>query len=370
MANLETITVTKPKPVMKNTNEKLEKAAHVAISEILGLKEGEEVLIITNFGGELLPISHALFNATRMLGGKPVIIVLEQKKDMDTADRLMLEAVRAEPDIVIALLSSRIGRDPYGMQIGYVGRDGKKYRSIFNKLEKGDRRIRTLDSGMPTVDMFERCVPIDYNKLHNTTQKLIKIFTKGNTIRLTSPAGTDAYISIKGRQCKADDGNVKSPGMFGNLPAGEVLISPAIEGVSGTLVFDGTITLDNGSIIPQKPVKITMENGYVSKVTGGVEAKMLLNVIKKAEANAKDRDLKDMEKNARHIGELGIGLNPAAKMTGNIMEDEKVLKTVHMAIGSNYDRDANALIHLDCLMKNPSLWVDDRQIMKNGTLLL
>jgi leucyl aminopeptidase (aminopeptidase T) len=367
MAKLKTVTINEQKLIERN---KLENAARIAMSDVLGLKEGEEVLIITNFEGEVFPISHALFNATRKLGGKPVMIVQEQKRQLDMADRLMLEAAKAEPDIVIPLSSLFLGKDPYGTQIGYMGHDGKKYESIFYKLEMGDRRIRSFGGGMLTVDMFERCVPIDYKKLRDTAQKLIKILTNGSIVRLTSPAGTNATISIKGRHCKADDGNLNAPGKGGNLPAGEAFISPTIEGVSGTLVFDGTITLDNSDIIPQKPVKITMKDGYVNQVTGGAEAKMLLNVIKKAEVMARAKGLKDKERNSRHIGELGIGLNPAAKMTGNIMEDEKVLRTVHLAIGSNYDLDANALIHLDCLMINPTMWVDEKQIMKDGALLL
>jgi leucyl aminopeptidase (aminopeptidase T) len=97
---------------------------------------------------------------------------------------------------------------------------------------------------------------------------------------------------------------------------------------------------------------------------------MLLGVVKKGEQMARDKGQKDMERYARHIGELGIGLNPAAKMTGNMLEDEKLYKTVHIAIGANYDYDANALIHQDCLIKDPDLWVDGKRIMKKGNLLL
>ena len=57
-------------------------------------------------------------------------------------------------------------------------------------------------------------------------------------------------------------------------------------------------------------------------------------------------------------------------MTGHLLEDEKILKTTHIAIGANYDYDANALIHLDCLIKTPDMWVDNKQVMKNGKLLL
>ncbi len=189
-------------------------------------------------------------------------------------------------------------------------------------------------------------------------------------IHVTSPAGTDAYVSVKGRKPMVDDGNFRFPGMGGNLPAGEVFISPTIAGVSGTIVFDGTVDLVPYAVIPKNPVKVVLKDGYVHRVTGGEEAKGLLKVIESGEKMARDKGLKDEEHNARHIGELGIGINNKARMTGNLLEDEKVGKTVHFAIGSNYDNDANALIHQDCLVLKPSMWADDRQIMKDGKLLV
>ena len=234
----------------------------------------------------------------------------------------------------------------------------------------GDKRIRGFWSPTTNVDMFERCVALDYKAMQATAQKIKKALDGGNEIHVTSPGGTDAFVSIKGRRPMLDDGNFRSPGTGGNLPAGEVFISPAIAGVSGTIVFDGTVDLVPNSVIPKKPVKIVLTDGYVSRVTGGDEAKALLKVIEKGEQMAREKGMKEEEHNARHIGELGIGINYKAKMTGNLLEDEKLGKTVHFAIGANYDNDANALIHQDCLVLNPSMWVDNRQIMKDGKLLV
>ena len=61
------------------------------------------------------------------------------------------------------------------------------------------------------------------------------------------------------------------------------------------------------------------------------------------------------QKNARNIGELGIGLNPAASINGNMLEDEKAFHTCHFAIGQNYDNDAPSLIHLDGVVRNPTI---------------
>ena len=79
------------------------------------------------------------------------------------------------------------------------------------------------------------------------------------------------------------------------------------------------------------------------------------------------------KKNARSLGEIGIGLNPAGTITGHMLEDEKAYETCHIAIGSNYDNDAPALIHLDCLMKKPTILAEfgdgsSTTILKDGVL--
>ncbi len=262
------------------------------------------------------------------------------------------------------------GQDPYGTTIGYIGRDGKKYESLIFKQSWGDRRMRGFFSALTTADLIERLVPIDYAALWAQAATLKDVLDRGTEVHVTSPAGTDVTVSIAGRKAIPDDGNLTMPGKMANLPCGETFVSPAIGGTSGTLVFDGSVTLLDRSIIPQIPIRVTFKDGYVTDVIGGPEAGDLLNAIEKGEQMARARGLSVEEKNARHLGEMGIGLNPKARPTDNLMEAEKAWKTMHFAIGANFDNDAPALIHQDCLVLNPSMWVDGRQIMKDGDLLL
>jgi aminopeptidase len=338
--------------------------------EVIGLREGEEVLIVTNFEGDVFPVARAIFDVTKELKGRPTMAIQEMKTIYTYAERIVLAALKAEPDVIVSLSANKMGKDPHGLAVGYAGRDGKKYDHIFDKLIDGDKKVRGFWSPATNVAMFERCVALDYGEMQAKAASIKKALGGAREIHVTSPAGTDAYVSVKGRVCKTDDGNFRLPGLGGNLPAGEVFISPAIAGVSGTIVFDGTVDLVPDAVIPKKPVKVILKDGYVARVTGGEEAKGLLKVIEKGEAMAREKGLKDEEHNARHIGELGIGINYKARMTGNLLEDEKVGKTVHFAIGANYDNDANALIHQDCLVMKPSMWVDSRQIMKDGKLLV
>ena len=107
-----------------------------------------------------------------------------------------------------------------------------------------------------------------------------------------------------------------------------------------------------------------MTAGFVSAIKGGEEADRLLKDITAAENEAASLAAKKKlseeqgaayKRNARNIGELGIGLNPAASITGNMLEDEKAFRTCHFAIGENYDGDAPALIHFDGIVRNPTI---------------
>ncbi len=349
----------------------LKKAATIALQEVLRLRSGEEVLILTNPEETVFTIAKALFEETRVLGGKPVLLMQEKKVTATYADRLVLEAVRAEPDILITLTKARVGKDPYGLQIGYVSRDGRRFDNIVDKVTKGDRRVRGFSSPNANPGMFARCVPLDYDALRQRAYRLKETAGQrqncpGDIARL----GTDIRFSIVGRRTFANTGDYRLPGCFGNLPAGEVYISPALGSGTGKIAFDGTLSTLEGPVIPEVPVVISFKDGFVEQIYGGPLADRVRRTIEEGEAMARAVGNEEEGRNCRHLGEFGIGINDNAQITGVILEDEKALKTCHFALGSNYDFDAPAIIHRDMLVMNPSVWIDDEPIMKNGDLLL
>jgi leucyl aminopeptidase (aminopeptidase T) len=141
-------------------------------------------------------------------------------------------------------------------------------------------------------------------------------------------------------------------------------ISPELGRGEGTLVFDGCISSDRGVIIIREPIRAIVKKNMVTKITGGKEARALVATLERARENTRRfaregkiprQRLSGYLENICNLGELGIGLNEKARIVGNMLEDEKVFKTCHIAIGSNYDEDAKALIHLDGLVKNPTI---------------
>ena len=235
-----------------------------------------------------------------------------------------------------------------------------------------------------TEDMLNRTANIDYEELKERCVNLKKIFDGAKSVHVTSPGGTDVEIHIQGRELLFDDGDFTKPGAGGNIPAGEVFISPVVGKTNGVIVYDGSMTFSDGDALLEEPITCVVEEGFVTSITGGASAKRLLKTITEAESKPalmeKEKKLQPEQapvykRNARNIGELGIGLNPAAQITGNMLEDEKAFHTCHFAIGENYDNDAPALIHLDGVVREPTITINyaDKEsvtILENGNLII
>lgn len=345
----------------------LEEAAAVACGEVLKLKSSERVLIATNPDPEVSLISQALYDAAADLGAEPVIIYQPVKTQLDFADPAVYAAVETLPDVFISMSAEKLGKDERGIDKPYEY-GGKEYTSLFHYHLFGTKSLRSFWSPNITVEQFIRTVPVDYGRMRKECGSVARIFDSGTSVRITSSAGTDLVIGIDGRESLVDDGDFSKPGRGGNLPAGETFISPVVGTAAGMIVFDGSISLHNGVQVIRNPIRVKVEEGYVVSVEGGEEAKALEESLTEGENLARrfhreGRLGSDQAglyaRNARNIGELGIGLNPAAEILGSMLIDEKAYRTCHLAIGHNYDEDAPALIHLDGLVTEPTVTVTD-----------
>jgi leucyl aminopeptidase (aminopeptidase T) len=177
------------------------------------------------------------------------------------------------------------------------------------------------------------------------------------TARVTTPLGTDITMSIKGRDCHEDTGIVTAAGAFSNLPAGEGYLAPIEGSAEGVMVIDGSCA---GVGVVSEPIRIEVAGGFATKIEGGRGAQELLALISK------------FGQEARNIAELGIGTNHAAMLTGSILEDEKVMGTVHIALGDNISMGGKVSVpsHLDLIIKDPTLTLDGSDLIKNGKLLI
>lgn len=363
----------------------LKRAAEVAMGDVLRVKKNERVVIVTNPVADVLSISGALADAAGARGADASVLVQPHRTSLDLASDSVIHALRAEPEVVISISNGKLGKDRFGLEKPYrfPGHKGR-WTHIFNALmETG--KSRSFWSPSVTLDSFIRTVPVDYARMRREAGKLKRALDAAERVRVTSPAGTDIELGVSGRHALPDDGSFWKPGSGGNLPAGETYISPALYDALGRIVFDGSVSVADGgdAFVPRKPVTVEVERGLVVGVRGGAGGERLEHSLRLGEAAAEEmagrpgwsaRRVAGYKKNARHLGELGIGLNPKARVTGKMLEDEKIAGTCHFAIGANYDRDAEAFIHLDCIVRKPTIAVQGRsgrwrEIMRRGRLL-
>jgi len=213
-------------------------------------------------------------------------------------------------------------------------------------------RIATMPS--ITEDMANRCLDIDYDALREESRRLYGILSSAREVRVTTRNGTDITFTVgSGAFFGQDGGSYDRPGSYGNLPEGEVAFGPT--GGEGVYVVDGSFP---GLGILESPLTFRVSAGVVTAVDGEMAGDVLSRL---------DR----VGPKAYRVAELGIGLNPEAKVTGNILEDEKVIGTAHIAVGNNlsFGGDNDVPLHLDGVILSPDIFADGKKIMENGRFI-
>jgi leucyl aminopeptidase (aminopeptidase T) len=223
------------------------------------------------------------------------------------------------------------------------------------RLQATERGARIATMPGITEEVFRRALSVDYRELKRAGLLLAARLTAASSCRVTSPGGTDLELDLTGREGISDDGDIGTVGAFGNLPAGEAFISPIETSGEGTIVFDGAL---GGFGLLDEPVTAKLSEGRMVSASGRAGEWLYSTLDAGGE-------------HGRSIAELGIGTNPAARLTGNILEDEKALGTIHLAFGTSAGIGGvnRSTVHIDGLVLRPSVWLDGRALMEDGTLV-
>ncbi|MCG3088244.1 aminopeptidase [Sporosarcina cyprini] len=188
-----------------------------------------------------------------------------------------------------------------------------------------------------TEDMFlHGAMSADYSRVEKETVEMTAKLTEAATVTIRT-GDHQLVIPVHGRNGVPSTGVFRKKGASGNLPSGEAFIAPVEGEAEGTIVINGSIA---GIGLLKTPVVLTIKKGRLTDATGQNGERLL--------ALLGDGD-------GRFLCELGIGTNHAARLTGNILEDEKAYNTIHVAFGSNHTFGGviKTNVHIDCVTKNP-----------------
>ena len=307
--------------------DRLMKGARIAVNQCMNIKPGERVIIITD---KKMPIelSKALAEAVGETNAKCKIELIPPRDVNGIEPSKDIAELMKTPDALFILTSWSIS-----------------HTAARRNASKAGVRI----ASMPKVTEFsftEGGLTADYREVKELTEIMAKKLENAKKIRITSDNGTDFTASIEGREWVKDDGMIHEKGNFCNLPAGEVAVAPIERTSQGIIVIDKMAFYGEG-------IRYTVKNGFVEKIEGSERL---------------ERDVNKVGKLARNIAEIGIGTNPKARIIGNILEDEKVFGTVHIAIGNSLSLHGkvDVPLHIDGIILKPTVEADGEIIIKDG----
>jgi leucyl aminopeptidase (aminopeptidase T) len=311
----------------------LDRAVRAVVHDCLGVKEGEEVLVVCN-------------PATQRL-----------------ADRLRGEAARAGAEAVLAVMperASHAAEPPRSVAEAMAVCDVLLAPTV-QSLSHTAARKRATEAGARTAtlpgvteDMLARVMSADMEGLRRKGRGVAEALDRASEARITDPNGTHLRLDLSGREAIPDAGELTEPGAFGNLPCGEGFISP-VSG-EGTLVVDGSLA---GIGLAREPVELVVEGGHLTSARGGQGMAFMELLTEHGE-------------DGTNLAELGIGTNEKAKLTGETLEDEKIGGTCHVAFGASagIGGTVQVPVHLDCVVLKPTVELDGEPIVRQGELLV
>jgi leucyl aminopeptidase (aminopeptidase T) len=219
--------------------------------------------------------------------------------DLDTAREIVVAGRDNVADVVVALANNSTSHT--------------RFRALANAAG-------TRYASLPHFDpeMFFTSMQVDWTALAGRTRLLAEAVNRADEMLITTPNGTSMRLGKQGRVAKGDDGLLTAPGSFGNLPAGEVYLAPVEGTASGVMVLEYAPTRKLAS-----PLTLVVEKGEVTEIRGDEPYREILQK-KFAESGLN-----------RNVAELGIGTNDRASRPDNILEAEKILGTIHIALGDN-----------------------------------
>jgi aminopeptidase len=311
----------------------LDRAVAAVVRDCLAVKAGEEVLVVCNPAtqnmGELLRSEAA------DVGAEAVLAVISERVSHAAEPPATVSEAMAAADVLLA---------PTVQSLSHTAA----------RKRATDNGARTATLPGVTEDMLARVMSADMEGLRKKGHAVADALDRAAAAHITDANGTDLTLDLSGREAIPDAGELSEPGAFGNLPCGEGFISP--KDGNGTLAIDGSMA---GLGLVDEPVVLVVEGGHLTSARGG-QGMAFMDL------------LTEHGDDGTNIAELGVGTNEKATLTGEILEDEKILGSIHVAFGASagIGGTVQVPVHLDCIVMKPTLELDGEVIVRDGELVI
>lgn len=317
--------------MMTESDEIMETAASTVIDQCLAVKNDEDVVIVTDDGCH--EIASSIWSYARGRDGVTTVMHAERTGGHgNEPSSIVREALKLSDVFVIPTMDS--------------------YTHTDARMAASDAGARGATMPSISTEVYTSSLLADYERIAERSQALFEHLEPGMEVRVTSPSGTDMTLDIWMDTWKQDTGIVHEPGVFSNLPAGEIFGAP--HNASGTIVID-SFELAGEEYAPPGTV-VEVEDSHVTSVSEECRLKEGVESIE----------------NADRLAELGIGTNDQATLIGNMLQDEKVMGTIHFAFGKNaaFGGNTESSVHWDTVIEDPTVFFGEKKIMEDGEFVI
>jgi leucyl aminopeptidase (aminopeptidase T) len=310
----------------------LTNAVDTVINDCLAVSPGEDVIVVAEPGTRQL--GDALRDRAASAGADAVLALMDPREANGTEPPPVIAAALEATDVFVAPTS-------------------KSFSHTQARKAASDAGARGATMPGVTADMLARVMAVDFDALRARSGAVADILSDAHEAHLSCPRGSDLRLDLHGRAGIADDGDLTARGAFGNLPCGEGFIAPA--GGEGTVVASSLAAIG----LAAEPARLTVQDGALADATRP-EGERLLSALR-AHGRA-----------GLNLAELGVGTNDRATLTGNVLEDEKILGTVHVAFGASAGIGGTVAvpIHLDVVVLDATLTAGGQPILEAGRLVV
>jgi len=323
----------------------LGKAAYKLVSEMFKLKPGETFVVTADTESDPRVVE-ATAAAAFAAGAKPMVIWTASPLGVGKA---------ADPMLPVEALTAVLSVADAWCEFN---NKWLLYSTPYEIAIKENEKLRHLCLVGMNVDMMVRCIArVDLPTLEEYQNRLTAMTRAARHVRMTTPAGGDVeFDNDPKRPVGSDVGYADTPGS--HMLGGQIGWSPVFESINGTIVFDGSIVPPVGLV--KEPVKLHVREGKVVKIEGGEDARVFEAWLKSFN-----------DPNMFRLAHVCYGCNPGAKLTGDIVEDERVWGCTEWGLGYvgqmlTAGEPIPAASHTDGICLNTSVWLDGKQIWDKG----
>lgn len=322
------------------TESGLEAGAAILVGTCASVRAGEQVAIIAD--PERRTIADALIAAVLEAGGSPSLILPPSRR---------IDNEEPPETVATALSGAQVVFLPVSLAMAHT-------RAVREAIGQGARVVSM--TAFTERMMREGGLFTDFQARRPLCLSLAQRLSDGAHLRVTNPAGTDLSMSLEGVTGNSHACIVEGPG-FTAVPNIEANCAPAQGTANGTLVVDGSIPYYGVGVV-EEPVVFEMDQGFVTAIHGGDQARFLDELLK-----AQD------DRWVYNVAQFAFGLNPGCtEFTGEMLNDEGVNGTIHLGIGTsaNLGGTVSAKTHFDAIIRSPTVWIDDEVVVRDGEILV